>query len=189
MATYQTDTNGGTKVIVVEPVEESEEEEETTTPIVEKEEKTDPEPSEEVEVDPDKEPEECIGACPTEGTPEDGTAVTEDDSKTDIITNDETEGTKTELVESDEEDPKDDQDWLDDFGLNENGESETEDGNSGTNQVIEAKKPFPEQVTEEPVEEVGLSAGIIVVIVLGALLCILPVVIYFVLKCVAKYRP
>ena len=36
VATYQTDTNGGTKVIVVEPVEESEEEEETTTPIVEK---------------------------------------------------------------------------------------------------------------------------------------------------------
>lgn len=64
----------------------------------------------------------------------------------------------------------------------------TEDGTSGTNQVIEAKEPMP--VTEEVVEESSdLSAGVIVAITLGALLCILPVIVYGILKCIAKYRP
>lgn len=54
--------------------------------------------------------------------------------------------------------------------------------------MIDSDQTIPDKVTEEPVKA-SLSAGVIVAIVLGVMLCCLPVLVYFVLKCIAKYKP
>lgn len=197
VATFQTDTNGGTieapqEDTTKEDVTETKEPTETPEETSKVEDTTTPEPTEK---DPEPTPTECIGTCPEASEKTDTGTVSNEETtpsdKTDGETGSGTDSNSNENTDKpveNDEDPEDDQAWLDDFGLTDGGKPVTpEDGSTGTNQVIEANN----KVTVEPLseEKETLSSGVMIAIVLGVLVCILPAVIYVTLKLIAKYRP